>query len=299
MARPKRDGLLYFSLDTDFFYADRRIRALKSRFGSDGIVLYIYLLTEIYREGYYTRWNTDSIESAMDELGFTEGLIEQIMTFLVSRSLLMKVSILAGSDAVITSPGIQKRYQEAAKSLRRDVIVNREIWLLNEDETASFIKFNNNPDKSSINPDKSSKNESNYSENPLKENKINKSKDKNKEKKTTEKPPPPTASQMISERSFSPEVDASVREWVKYKIEKRQGYKPTGLRNFLSQVENNVQKYGAEAVARLIHFCMSNNWQGVIWERIDKTGTRNTGQCSGGYGNIAERLLQEERSDLL
>lgn len=299
MARPKRDGLLYFSLDTDFFYADRRIRALKSRFGSDGIVLYIYLLTEIYREGYYTRWNTDSIESAMDELSFTEGLIEQIMTFLVSRSLLMKVSILAGSDAVITSPGIQKRYQEAAKSLRRDVIVNREIWLLNEDETASFIKFDNNPDKSSINPDKSSKNESNYSENPLKENKINKSKDKNKEKKTTEKPPPPTASQMISERSFSPEVDASVREWVKYKIEKRQGYKPTGLRNFLSQVENNVQKYGAEAVARLIHFCMSNNWQGVIWERIDKTGTRNTGQCSGGYGNIAERLLQEERSDLL
>ena len=299
MARPKRDGLLYFSLDTDFFYADRRIRALKSRFGSDGIVLYIYLLTEIYREGYYTRWNTDSIESVMDELGFTEGLIEQIMTFLVSRSLLMKVSILAGSDAVITSPGIQKRYQEAAKSLRRDVIVNREIWLLNEDETASFIKFDNNPDKSSINPDKSSKNESNYSENPLKENKINKSKDKNKEKKTTEKPPPPTASQMISERSFSPEVDASVREWVKYKIEKRQGYKPTGLRNFLSQVENNVQKYGAEAVARLIHFCMSNNWQGVIWERIDKTGTRNTGQCSGGYGNIAERLLQEERSDLL
>lgn len=299
MARPKRDGLLYFSLDTDFFYADRRIRALKSRFGSDGIVLYIYLLTEIYREGYYTRWNTDSIESAMDELGFTEGLIEQIMTFLVSRSLLMKVSILAGSDAVITSPGIQKRYQEAAKSLRRDVVVNREIWLLNEDETASFIKFDSNPDKSSINPDKSSKNESNYSENPLKENKINKSKDKNKEKKTAEKPPPPTANQMISERSFSPEVDASVREWVKYKIEKRQGYKPTGLRNFLSQVENNVQKYGAEAVARLIHYCMSNNWQGVIWDRIDKTGTRNTGQCSGGYGNIAERLLQEERSDLL
>lgn len=299
MARPKRDGLLYFSLDTDFFYADRRIRALKSRFGSDGIVLYIYLLTEIYREGYYTRWNTDSIESAMDELGFTEGLIEQIMTFLVSRSLLMKVSILAGSDTVITSPGIQKRYQEAAKSLRRDVIVNREIWLLNEDETALFIKFDSNSDKPSSNPDKSSKNESNYSKNPLKENKTNKSKDKNKENKTAEKPPPPTASQMISERSFSPEVDASVREWVKYKIEKRQGYKPTGLRNFLSQVENNVQKYGAEAVARLIHFCMSNNWQGVIWERIDKKGTRNTEHCSGGYGNIAERLLQEESSDLL
>lgn len=276
MARPKRDGLLYFSLDTDFFYADRRIRALKSRFGSDGIVFYLYLLTEIYREGYYTRWNNDSIESAMDELGFTEGLIEQVMAFLVSRSLLTKISILAGSDTVITSPGIQKRYQEAAKSLRRDVNVEKEIWLLSEEETAPFIKFGINQDKSSINPDKSSKNRSNYSKNPIKENKTNKIKvnkikvNKSKEKEQAALPQQPTASQMISECGFPEKVDSAVREWIKYKTEKRQAYKPTGLRNFLTRVENNVQKYGEKPVAELIYYCMSQNWQGVIWERLDK-----------------------------
>ena len=53
MARPKKDGLLYFSFDTDFFYADNRIKALRARYGSDGLIFYIYLLTEIYRNGYY------------------------------------------------------------------------------------------------------------------------------------------------------------------------------------------------------------------------------------------------------
>lgn len=269
MARPKKDGLHYFSLDTDFFYADRRIRALKSRFGSDGIVLYLYLLAEIYRDGYCTRWNADSIDSAMDELGFTEGLIEQVMSFLVSRSLLMKISILAGSDTVITSPGIQRRYQEAAKSLRRDVNVDRDVWLLSEEETAQFIKVCNNQDKYGINPDKYSENDSKCSKNPINENKEKEIKgNERKGKEAAAETRHPTASQMIDERRFSAEVDASVREWVKYKIEKRQGYKTTGLRNFLSQVENNIKKHGEKPVVELIGYCMSQNWQGVIWDRL-------------------------------
>lgn len=290
MARPKRDGLLYFSLDTDFFYADRRIRALKSRFGSDGIVFYIYLLTEIYREGYYTRWNIDSLEGAMDELGFTEGLIEQIMSFLVGRSLLVK-STLANSDTVITSPGIQKRYQEAAKSLRRDVIVERSIWLLDDEETAPFIKFSINPDKYVENPDKSSKNESKCGKNPIKENKTKESKTKeSKEEKTAAKTQPPNASQMIDACSFSPELDSVVREWVKYKIEKRQAYKQTGLRNFLSQVENNAEKYGEDAVINLVSCCMANNWQGVIWDRLEKGRDRvpQKGQKKSFYEEMGE-----------
>lgn len=155
MARQKQDGLRYFSFDTDFFYADKRIKRLRTHYGSDGLIFYIYLLTEIYRNGYYLRWDEDSVEDAMDYLNLTEGLIEQIMTFLVSRSLLTEISILAGSDTIITSPGIQKRYQEAVKSLKRDVFVDCEIWLLSEEETASFIKFTHNEPKSRKNNDKS------------------------------------------------------------------------------------------------------------------------------------------------
>lgn len=176
MARPKQDGLLYFPLDTDFFYADRRIKALRSRYGSDGLIFYIYLLTEIYRNGYYIRWDEDSIDNAMADLGLTEGLIEQVMTFLVSRSLLCK-RILADSDTIITSPGIQKRYQEAVKGLRRDVCVDGRIWLLKDEQTAPFIKFTVKKNKSCKNPDKSGGNESKSCKNPINEikrNEINK-----------------------------------------------------------------------------------------------------------------------------
>lgn len=167
MARPKQDGLKYFSFDTDFFYADKRIKRLHSRYGNDGLIFYIYLLTEIYRNGYFARWDEDIMDDAIG-LGLTEGLIEQIMTFLVGRSLLVK-SILANSDTIITSPGIQKRYQEAAKSLKRDVLVNQEIWLLSEEETAPYIKFTINESKSEKNHNKSEKNESKSEKNHTKE----------------------------------------------------------------------------------------------------------------------------------
>ena len=204
MARPKQDGLLYFSFDTDFFYADKRIKRLHSRYGSDGMLFYIYLLTEIYRNGYYIRWDAESMDDAMDDLHLTEGFIEQVMTFLVSRSLLVKrtltnpdtiITIQKEGDnrpqceladggngqeraEVITSPGIQKRYQEAVKGRKRQFEVNAEIWLLDEEETASCIKVANNKSFSKKNPDNSEKNMSKSKKNNAKESKVNKSKGK-------------------------------------------------------------------------------------------------------------------------
>ncbi len=174
MARPKKDGLLYFSFDTDFFYADSRIRALRARYGSDGLVFYIYLLTEIYRNGYYLIWNDDSEDNALADLNLSDGLIKQVMKFLVNRSLL--TSILVNSDTIITSPGIQKRYQEAVKGLKRDIFVMKDIWLLNPLETATYIKFTKNYGFSEKNESKSEKNESKSeknSTNEMKQNEIN------------------------------------------------------------------------------------------------------------------------------
>ena len=44
MARPKQDGLLYFSFDTDFFYADKRIKLQipherRSHSASGGVII--------------------------------------------------------------------------------------------------------------------------------------------------------------------------------------------------------------------------------------------------------------------
>nr|DAQ74671.1 MAG TPA: protein of unknown function (DUF4373) [Caudoviricetes sp.] len=187
MARPKKQGLLYFSFDTDFFYSDRRIKALRARFGNDGIVLYIWILCEAYKDkGYYLIYDDDCIDNMMTDLGLTEGFIKQIMEYLASRSLLTQISTLAGPVTTITSPGIQKRYQEAMKGQKRTVDVKGEIWLLSKEETASFIKVTQNEAISEKNHSISEKNHSISEKNPLKEKKVKERKVKeNKVNKNT------------------------------------------------------------------------------------------------------------------
>lgn len=99
------------------------------------------------------------------------------MEYLASRSLLTKISTLAGPVTTITSPGIQKRYQEAMKGQKRTVDVCSEIWLLKKEETASFIKVTQKAAISEKNPSISEKNplkEKKIKESKVKENKTNK-----------------------------------------------------------------------------------------------------------------------------
>ncbi len=59
-----------------------------------------------------------------------------------------------------------------------------------------------------------------------------------------------------------------VEDWLTYKRERREAYKPTGLRSFLSRVEHEAQKHGDQAVANAIGLAMSNGWRGIVWEKL-------------------------------
>lgn len=80
--------------------------------------------------------------------------------------------------------------------------------------------------------------------------------------------PKKSASEIVAERDFSEKLKAHVINWIDYKREKRQAYKETGLRSFLTQVENNVSEYGEDAVIGVIDSSMAANYQGVVWEKI-------------------------------
>ena len=110
MARPRKDGIDYFSLDTDFF-SDKKVKILKARYGTDGVTMYIYLLCEIYKNGYYLKIDEDYDYLMSEELNMSVDKVMQIRTFLLERSMFDKQ--LFQSDAVLTSTGIEKRYQEA------------------------------------------------------------------------------------------------------------------------------------------------------------------------------------------
>lgn len=162
MARTIQEGLLYFPLDVNFF-SDKKIKILKSRFGPDGITVYLYILCEIYRDkGYYIEISDDFKYIISDDLNMSYEKIEQILKFLFDRSLLAAIAIegtskLITSDTIITARSIQKQYQACKKGAKRDVEVFEEIWILEKENTASFIKpvlKLINPGNMAINPGK-------------------------------------------------------------------------------------------------------------------------------------------------
>lgn len=177
MARPTKQGLDYFPFDVGFF-GDNGIRILKARYRSDGIAVYVKLLCDIYKEGYFLPvdcWE-DYVFVVADEIGATVDKVEQIITFLQTRAMVRIFrkgkDELTGLDvdAVITSHGIQKRYATAMKSRRKKGVddIKRGFWLLTQEEENEINAFyksginegfsENNPHKSENNPDLSEKN---------------------------------------------------------------------------------------------------------------------------------------------
>lgn len=77
-------------------------------------------------------------------------------------------------------------------------------------------------------------------------------------------------SDLVEEKNFPAELKEAVLQWLKYKREKRQAYQETGLKNFLTQVKNNMDLYGAETVAAVIKASMGANYQGVVWDWLYK-----------------------------
>ena len=154
MARPIKKGLEYFPFDVGFF-SDKKVKILKSRYGADGIVIYQYLLCEIYKEnGYFLIVDEDLEYIISDDLNMESNKVKQVLNFLLERSLFD--STLFQSDKVLTSAGIQKRYQEAVKTrASKKAIVVDNYWLLSKEETASYIKVTLFEDKSEINKHKS------------------------------------------------------------------------------------------------------------------------------------------------
>lgn len=181
MARPKKQGLDYFPLDSNIF-ADKEIRALMARYGTDGIAFYTYILCEVYRgKGYYLELDDDWEFFAAKDLGISRESEKQIMAYLFGRSLLTKrSSTLPSPVTVITSAGIQRRYQAAVADRARKgaVEVDERFWILSKEETLPFIKVTSQAGFSENNESFSRKNRGLSEEKSPKESKGNKSKGK-------------------------------------------------------------------------------------------------------------------------
>lgn len=97
----------------------------------------------------------------------------------------------------------------------------------------------------------------------------------------------------------------SFSQWLSYKRERREPYKPTGLQALESQVRNNANVYGEDAVANLIQECMANGWRGIIWDRLHqgRSGkspgmTNQSCFCASDFDDMDRMLAELEQNGM-
>lgn len=171
MARPKKQGLDYFPIDVDIF---EDLEVEYAKFGADGFTIYMYLLTRVYKRGYYLEVDEDFLLVMAARLRMSEQKVMQVLNYLLKRSLFDNT--LFQSVKVLTSAGIQERFQLAVKSraLKNPVQVREDLWLLKKEETEPFIKVNPFLNKSENNESFSENNSNKSENNAIKESKVNK-----------------------------------------------------------------------------------------------------------------------------
>ena len=129
MARPKKQGLDYFPIDVDIF---EDLEVEYAKFGADGFTIYMYLLTRVYKRGYYLEVDEDFLLVMAARLRMSEQKVMQVLNYLLKRSLFDNKRFgnkLFQSDTILTFTSISRRFYLPAKKYRRKCKV-----------LASFIK---------------------------------------------------------------------------------------------------------------------------------------------------------------
>lgn len=105
----------------------------------------------------------------------------------------------------------------------------------------------------------------------------------------------PNLEEMFGYNQFLLEA---VNDWLAYKKEKNQKYKPVGLKTLLTTIQNNVSKYGEDAVTELIRDSMSANYQGITWDRLKNQRSQNGGKKAPSFYDMwKEEKQNDERTD--
>ena len=105
-----------------------------------------------------------------------------------------------------------------------------------------------------------------------------KTKEKGKEKEVQEKEN--SAEALLHSYSFSFGLQEALKDWLQYKSERREAYRPTGLKACLSEVKNKLSLYTEEQIIALIRECMANGWRGIIWDRLQGKGQQYVGRTA-------------------
>lgn len=171
MARPYKTGLDYFPLDV---HLDDDIELFEAECGLIGYAILIKLWQKIYAEGYYIKWDNDSVILFAKRNNTDVNKINEIINACLRRKLFN--NDLYQKHKILTSKAIQKRYFSACKdSKRKNTSAIKEYLLVNGEYLELITELTElTPEKTPVNTGESTQSKVKEIESKVKESIIEK-----------------------------------------------------------------------------------------------------------------------------
>ena len=88
--------------------------------------------------------------------------------------------------------------------------------------------------------------------------------------------------------NFSDEVRGALDDWLRYKKERRESYKPTGLKTLLAQVEGKQGELTGKEIVRAISESMASNYRGIVWDKAKERSGPPGRSAKSSHGHNPE-----------
>jgi len=254
MARPLKNGLTYFPLDVDFF-DDDKIAFVNARFQEKGEMIALKLLCKIYKDtGYYYQWGDDeAILFAKRVVGDASRhtLVNDVVHELVRRDFFSKD--IFDRFKILTSRGIQKRYDKICKDAKRIGLIDEKLDLIRGNPPLS-------PGKPIVNPGKSTQKKVKE----IKEKKI-------KANNPPLHPQGESLPEQINILTFPFDSQEFKKAWDELvKLPKWKNKLTVSLQKSLDKLKNYDEKFAIELTNRAIE----GNYQGLVFNDTDESYVR-------------------------
>lgn len=252
------------------FFGKHYIKILRAKENGELLVLfYMWMLTEAIDHKGRLRYSED-IPYDEEMLAEASGFALHIVTQALQQFTKLQLVITESDGTLFMPKSIEMVGSESASAQRVREYRERKNSKEKKPETVENTESNDNVTKCNADVQKSN------IEKEL-EKELEKENKKGGKRETTQS----IFERLLPEYTISDVMADKLREWCKYKTERKDGYKEQGMKSLLKQVANKVSVYGDTAVCNLIDECMSNGWKGIIWDKL---------QSSSAYRNSGDRI---------
>lgn len=252
------------------FFGKHYIKILRAKENGELLVLfYMWMLTEAIDHEGRLRYSED-IPYDKEMLAEASGFALHIVTQALQQFTKLQLVITESDGTLFMPKSIEMIGSESASAQRVREYRERKNSKEKKPETVENTESNDNVTKCNADVQKSN------IEKEL-EKELEKENKKGGKRETTQS----IFERLLPEYTISDVMADKLREWFKYKTERKDGYKEQGMKSLLKQVANKVSVYGDTAVCNLIDECMSNGWKGIIWDKL---------QSSSAYRNSGDRI---------